>query len=76
VNREGDERVVGRVLFTDGIERDVYQDTDDRQWVVGYDGERVYGVWLMPPDEPLTVSIAGLKTAVVATLSAKYGQGN
>ncbi len=33
--------------------RDVYEDDDGRQWITGYDGERVYGVWLAPPDEPV-----------------------
>jgi hypothetical protein len=52
-------RLVGRVPFTDGLMRDVYQDADGRQWVTGYDGEQVYGVWLMPPDEPVIVKAAG-----------------
>ena len=46
----------GRRLFTDGIERDVYEDANGRQYVVGYDGESVYGVWLPPADEPVIVS--------------------
>jgi hypothetical protein len=46
---------VGRVPFADGAERDVYEDGDRRQWVIGDDGERVYGVWLPPPDEPAIV---------------------
>jgi hypothetical protein len=50
--------VVGRVPFVDGATREVYEDTDGRQWVAGYDGERVYGVWLMPADEPLLVARA------------------
>jgi hypothetical protein len=41
------------------MERDVYEDSDGRQWVVGYDGERAYGVWLAPADEPLVVKGAG-----------------
>jgi hypothetical protein len=48
-----DYRIVGRVPFTDGVERDVYEDANGRQWVVGYSGERVYGVWLPPSDEPV-----------------------
>jgi hypothetical protein len=48
-------RQVGRIPFTDGFERDVFEDSDGRQWVVGYEGEPVYGVWLMPPDEPIVV---------------------
>jgi hypothetical protein len=48
--------IVGRVPFTDGIERDVFVNADGRQHVIGYDGEPVYGVWLPPADEPLIVS--------------------
>jgi hypothetical protein len=51
-----DSRIIGRVPFTDGAEREVYEDDDGRQWVVGHDGERVYGVWLPPADEPLLVT--------------------
>jgi len=51
-----DSRVVGRVPFADGVTRDVYEDTDGRQWVTGYDGERGYGVWLPPADEPVVVT--------------------
>jgi hypothetical protein len=51
-----DSRLVGRVPFVDGVTRDVYQETGDRQWVVGYDGKRVYGVWLPPADEPVIVA--------------------
>jgi hypothetical protein len=39
----------------DGVTRDVYEDADGRQWVIGYDGERVYGVWQLPADEPVVV---------------------
>jgi hypothetical protein len=48
-------RPVGRVPFVDGVAREVYEDADGRQWVVGYEGERVYGVLLVPPDEPMVV---------------------
>jgi hypothetical protein len=47
------DRVIGRRLFTDGLERDVYEDAEGRQYVFDGDGERVYGVWLWPPDEPV-----------------------
>jgi hypothetical protein len=50
-------RVVGRTPFVGGVTRDVHEDADGRQWVIAYDGERVYGVWLMPPDEPITVDM-------------------
>jgi hypothetical protein len=43
----------------DGIERDVYEDADGRQWVTGYDDERVHGAWLAPADEPVIVSARG-----------------
>jgi hypothetical protein len=39
----------------DGVTRAVYEDADGRQWVVGRDGEKVYGVWVRPADEPLIV---------------------
>ena len=45
-----DSRVIGRVSFVDGATRDVYEDADGRQWVTRCDGERVYGVWLVPPE--------------------------
>jgi hypothetical protein len=37
---------VGRVRCADGVERDVYQDADGRQYVVGEQGEKVFGLWL------------------------------
>jgi hypothetical protein len=45
-------RAVGRVPLTDGTERDIYEHADGRQYVLD-GGERVYGVWLAPPDEPV-----------------------
>ena len=59
MTKPGDSRVVGCVPVVDGATRDVYEDTDGRQWVVGYEGERVYGVWIMPADEPVVVRCAG-----------------
>ena len=59
MTRPEDSRVVGRVPFVDGVTRDVYEDADGRQWVAGYGGERVYGVWLVPADEPVVVPRAG-----------------
>ena len=54
-----DSRIVGRVPSADGVSRDVCEDADGRQWVVGNDGERVYGAWLLPADEPLVVAHKG-----------------
>ena len=48
-------RVAGRWLFTDGIERGVYEDAERRQYVLDPDGERVNGQWLAPADEPAVV---------------------
>jgi hypothetical protein len=56
-------RIIGIIPFVDGVERDVHEDDDGRQWVTGYEGEKVYGVWLLPADKPLVVegvsSLAG-----------------
>ena len=51
-------RTIGRVPFVDGVTGDVCEDSDGQQWVTGYDGERVYGLWMMPADEPLLVDEA------------------
>src|SRR5207244_1712994 len=47
-------RRIGERLFTDGITRPVFEDADGRQFVDD-DGQRVYGVWLVPADEPAIV---------------------
>ena len=51
-----DSGIIGRIPFTDGIERDVFEDAEGRQHVIGYDGEPVFGVRLPPADEPLAVN--------------------
>ncbi len=38
---------VGRVRGPDGVERDVYEDADGRQYVLGDQGEKVFGLWLL-----------------------------
>ena len=48
-------RIIGNVPFVDGVVREVHEDDDGRQWVTGYEGERVYGMWLLPADEPVMV---------------------
>ena len=53
------ERVTGCQQFTDGRERTVYEDAEGRQNVVGPDGERIYGQWLPPADEPAVVEVQG-----------------
>jgi hypothetical protein len=47
-------RILGRRLFTDGDERDVFEDDDGGQYVDD-DGERVDGQWLLPADEAVVV---------------------
>jgi hypothetical protein len=51
----GSDRVSGRRVFTDGLERDVYEDAEGRQYVFDYDRVRVYGQWLWPADEPTSL---------------------
>jgi hypothetical protein len=47
-------RKIGDKAFVDGSVRPVYEDAGGRQFVIGDEGEKVYGVWLVPPDEPVT----------------------
>jgi len=37
------DRIIGHHYFTAGIERDVYEDAEGRQYVLGRDCERIYG---------------------------------
>jgi hypothetical protein len=55
-NEVTDSRIIGCVPFVDGVTRDVYEDADGRQWVIGDDVERVYRVWLLPADKAVIVS--------------------
>jgi hypothetical protein len=43
--------VIGHCQFADGALRPVYDD-GKRQYVIDDDGYRVYGVWLIPKEEP------------------------
>jgi hypothetical protein len=54
--------VIGERLFVDGVTRQVYLDANRQQFVIGYDGEHVYGVWLLTPevlDDTPAVVVAG-----------------
>jgi hypothetical protein len=53
------DRLIGRRLFTDGLERDVYEDAQGRQYIFDGDGVRVYRQWLYPADEPHVVAAGG-----------------
>ena len=50
-------RPITQVPFVDGVVRAVYEDeeSEGRQFVSDDDGRRVYGVWVLPPDEPQEV---------------------
>jgi hypothetical protein len=57
--RPMDQAILGHVFFTDGVRRPVYPD-GNRQFVV-VDGEKVYGLFLIPQEEwsdvPLVVTL-------------------
>ena len=42
---------VAHVQFADGPLRPVFE-ADGRQFVISDDGERVYGIWFIPPGDP------------------------
>jgi hypothetical protein len=43
--------VIGHCQFADGAMRPIYDD-GQRQYVIDDDGYSVYGVWLIPEEEP------------------------
>jgi hypothetical protein len=43
--------VIGQCRFADGAMRPIYDD-GKRQYLIDDDGLPVYGVWLIPEDEP------------------------
>ena len=50
--------IIGRVPFTDGIERDVYLSGDGRQHVVDTAGMQVFGVWILESgDEDTSIDV-------------------
>jgi hypothetical protein len=44
---------VATISFIDGVWHPAYECADGRQYVIDGDGEMVYGVWFIPPDEPI-----------------------
>jgi hypothetical protein len=46
------ERIIGHRRFVDGVVRAVRLDAAGKQSVLGPDGERVPGVWVLPPGVP------------------------
>ena len=51
------DKVIGRRRFADGSWREVYAGADGRQYVLGYDGEKVYGVWLLLEEDECDVPV-------------------
>jgi hypothetical protein len=45
--------VVGYRFFIDGSKRPIYEDRHG-QYVVNDDGDQLYGVYMIPPEEPDT----------------------
>jgi hypothetical protein len=54
IAEQADAHLVGRRVFTDGTERDIFEDAAG-QYVLDADGLPVSGQWLPPPDEPLVI---------------------
>jgi hypothetical protein len=50
---------VAHVEFTEGALRPVFESTDGGQYVIGDDGERVYGVWYILREEFDAPAIVG-----------------
>jgi hypothetical protein len=50
---------IAYVDFADGVSRPVFEQVNGRQYVLDDEGERAYGVWLIPAEEadtPLIVN--------------------
>ena len=43
---------IATIWFIDGVWRPVYERADGRQYIIDGDGDKVYGVWFIPPDDP------------------------
>jgi hypothetical protein len=69
------DRAIGSCPFTDGAERVVYEDAEGRQYVLGYDGEPVYGQWLPPADEPTAVELRQRQTLYGGRQGGRGGIG-
>jgi hypothetical protein len=65
-------RPIGQLPFVDGVVRAVYEELDSGQFVIGGDGKRVHGVWVLPPDEPQeVVTDASRRSPLVRRQEAK-----
>jgi hypothetical protein len=52
---------VAEVHFDDGSIRTVWETADGLQYVEDDNGERVYGVWYIPPDETTAPIVVNAK---------------
>jgi hypothetical protein len=43
--------IIAYVKFVDGARRAVYLEASGKQYVVDDEGEKVHGVWYLPPEE-------------------------
>lgn len=50
-----DQHVV-TIEFTDGAPRPVYEADDGRQYVISGGGDKVYGLWFVPPEPTVIVN--------------------
>ena len=58
--------VLGHRLFADGVTRPVRLDAAGKQYVVGPDGQRVHGLWVLPAEVPADEPVAGTACAFSA----------
>jgi hypothetical protein len=52
VNKQEPGRKIGHQVLSDGVAREVFEESDGRQYVLDDADARVYGQWLPPADEP------------------------
>jgi hypothetical protein len=43
--------IIAYTWFTDGVKRAVYLEASGKQYVLDEEGEKVHGVWYIPPEE-------------------------
>jgi hypothetical protein len=66
--------IIGRVRFVNGVERDVYRAPDGRQYVIGYNGEPVYG--RLAVDGGRGGGGAGHRTSPAGVIGGQRGQSH
>jgi PBCV-specific basic adaptor domain len=51
------DKYIAGIPFTNGKRRQVFEGSDDRQYVIDCDGDKVYGVWFFSRGEPTPIFI-------------------